>query len=194
MSRPLNKDVRPREHLTEEEVKILIKTAKKCSPNPYRDSTMIMVAFIHAFRVSELLNLKWDQIDFRTHRMNVKRLKRGLNSIHPMGSTEIRALRKLQKEQLNICRSPYVFISKQHKTTLTPRTFQLMLVQIGKKAGFPFPIHPHMLRHATGHKLINEKRGTRHIQVYMGIKKLEHTERYTFLNENKFENWEESWL
>jgi integrase len=62
--RPPNRDLRTREHLTEAEVERLMDAAKG---NRYgnRDATMVLVAYRHGLRASELVDLRWDQVDFR---------------------------------------------------------------------------------------------------------------------------------
>ena len=63
--RPPNRDLRTREHLTEAEVERLMK-ATKDNRYGHRDATMILVAYRHGLRVSELVDLRWEQVDFRT--------------------------------------------------------------------------------------------------------------------------------
>ena len=46
----------------------------------------------------------------------------------------------------------------------------------------PFPLHPHMLRHACGYKLANDGHDTRALQQYLGHKNIQHTVRYTELS------------
>ena len=58
---------------------------------------MILVAFRHGLRVSELVDLRWDQIDFATATLHV-RLKKGTPGTHPILGDELRALRRLQRE------------------------------------------------------------------------------------------------
>ena len=58
-----NAQVRDREYLTESEIERLMKAARKVGRHGHRDATLILVAFTHGFRVSELVVLKWDQID-----------------------------------------------------------------------------------------------------------------------------------
>src|SRR6476659_6784643 len=65
-----NAEIRTREHLTEAEIEKLIKAAGK-SRWGHRDATMILVAYRHGFRVSELVDLRWDQIDFHHARVHV---------------------------------------------------------------------------------------------------------------------------
>ena len=45
----------------------------------------------------------------------------------------------------------------------------------------PFPVHPHMLRHAAGYKLANEGQTPASVQHYLGHKNIQHTVRYTEL-------------
>jgi integrase len=61
-----NADLRTREHLTEAEVERLIAAAKR-NRWGHRDATMVLVAYRHGLRASELVDLRWDQVDFRTY-------------------------------------------------------------------------------------------------------------------------------
>ena len=60
-TRPPNADLRTREYLTEAEVERLMTAARK-NRWGHRDSTMLLVAYRHGLRVSELVDLRWDQI------------------------------------------------------------------------------------------------------------------------------------
>src|ERR1043166_1999910 len=91
--KPLNIDRRPREYLTPKEVERLIVAAKgRGRRYGLRDATMILVAFRHGLRVSELCSLTWDQIDFAHGLMHVRRVKSGMPSVHQIGGEELRAL------------------------------------------------------------------------------------------------------
>ena len=89
--KPRNKDVRPREYLSEAEVDQLCQAARKRGRYGYRDATMILVAYRHGLRVTELVALRWDQIDFTLGHVQVRRLKGGIDSVHPLSGREIRA-------------------------------------------------------------------------------------------------------
>jgi type 1 fimbriae regulatory protein FimB/type 1 fimbriae regulatory protein FimE len=78
-----NIEKRPREHLTWEEVDRLIDAAKKVGRHRHRDATLILVAFRHGLRVSEIVVLQWAQVDFRNGLLHVNRLKNGVPSTHP---------------------------------------------------------------------------------------------------------------
>jgi type 1 fimbriae regulatory protein FimB/type 1 fimbriae regulatory protein FimE len=64
----------------------------------HRDSTAILVAYRHRLRASELVSLRWDDIDFAAGKLHVRRAKGGTSSVHPIGGRELRALRRLKRE------------------------------------------------------------------------------------------------
>ena len=105
-----NAEVRSREYLTEDEVQALVKAAKVTGRHGHRDATLILVAYRHGLRVSELVALRWDQVDLKQGLLYVRRLKNGTPSTHPLRGSEIRALRKLQRESHQ---SPYVFVTER---------------------------------------------------------------------------------
>lgn len=184
--RPKNKDLRSREHLTEHEVLNLVKAAKG-NRWGLRDSAMIMVAFLHGLRVSELVSLKWDQVDFTNATLTVNRVKNGTPATHFLTGTELRTLRRLKREQEPP--SPFVFVSERG-APFTTAGFARMLERAGRVAGYEaLKVHPHMLRHATGHKLVNDGVDTRSLQAFMGHKCIQHTVRYTELSPNRFKNF-----
>lgn len=182
--RQRNADRRSREYLTRQEVEALQKAAKQ-GRHGHRDATLILVAYRHALRVSEIVGLSWQQIDLSTGLIHVNRAKRGTPSVHPLGGAEMRALRRLQRESGGI---GYVFMSER-KTPMTTSNVRKMMAKAGKVAGLDFPVHPHMLRHAAGYKLANEGHDTRAIQHYMGHKNIQHTVRYTELANGRFQGF-----
>ena len=183
--RPLNSDVGTREYLTPEEVEALIKAAKSTGRHRHRDGILVLIAYRHGLRVSELVSLRWDQVDLKQGRLHVNRLKNGSASTHPLRGPEIRALRRLRREYQ--C-SPYVF-STERKGPLTTSTVRKLISRAGKNAGLPFPVHPHMLRHACGYKPANDGHDTRAIQHYLGHRNITHTCRYTELASERFNNF-----
>jgi integrase len=183
-----NGDLRTREHLTEAEVERLIK-ATKDNRYGHRDATMILVAYRHGLRASELVDLRWDQVDFRTATLHVRRVKKGTPSTHPILGDELRALRWLQREQDPS--SPFVFTSERG-SPFTTAGFARMVERAGRVAKLAFKPHPHMLRHACGYALANRGHDTRALQAYLGHRNIQHTVRYTELSPTRFKNfWRE---
>ena len=150
---------------------------------------MILVAFRHGFRSSELVDLRWDQIDFDTATMAVRRAKRGTPATHPFRGDESRALRKLQRDQDS--KSPFVFISERG-LPFTTAGFARLIERAGESAKLGFKAHPHMLRHACGFALAIKGHDTRALQAYLGHRNIQHTVRYTELAPTRFKNfWRE---
>src|SRR5712691_1130446 len=179
-------EVRSREYLTEAEVKRLRKAARSLGRNRLRNETMILLAYRHGLRVSELINLRWDQLDLDRGFLHVRRLKHGVPSTHPLTATEIRALRRLKNQAPPD--AAYVFLSER-KGPLTDSSVRKMIAQAGEIAELGFPVHPHQLRHGCGYKLANDKQDTRAIQLFLGHKNIQHTVKYTELAAGRFQDF-----
>lgn len=183
--KPRNADRRSREYLTPAEVERLIKAAEEEGRHGHRDATMLLIAYRHALRVSELCSLRWDQVDLGRGVIHVQRLKNGTPSTHPLRGPELRALRRLKRDYPECS---YVFTGER-KGPLTDSTVRKIVARAGVAAGLSFPIHPHMLRHAAGYKLANDGQDTRAIQHYLGHKNITHTVRYTELSPERFKGF-----
>jgi type 1 fimbriae regulatory protein FimE len=180
-----NAERRSREFLTEAEVEKLTAAAESQGRHGHRDATMLMIGYRHALRVSELVALKWDQVDFPQALLHVKRLKNGNPSTHPLHGPELRALRKLQRDYQN---SPYVFVGERNGP-LTDSSVRKIVARAGVAAAFAFPVHPHQLRHGCGYRLANAGVDTRAIQCYLGHRNITHTTRYTELSPERFKSF-----
>ena len=180
-----NAELRTREYLTEPEIERML-AAVKGNRWAQRDATMLLVAFRHGLRVAELVDLRWDQIEFENGRLHVRRAKNGTPSVHPIHGDELRALRKLQREQDPV--SPFVFTTERGGP-FSVSAFQRFVLRAGEAAGLGFAVHPHMLRHACGYALANKGVDTRAIQSYLGHKSIQHTVRYTELSPTRFKDF-----
>jgi integrase len=180
-----NADLRTREYLTDAEVGRLQKAASN-NRHGHRDSTMVLVAYRHGLRVSELVDLRWDQVDFNAGTLAVRRAKRGTPATHPIRGDELRMLRRLQREQEP--KSPFAFTSERG-SPFTTAGFARMMERAGVQAKLGFKAHPHMLRHACGFALANKGHDTRALQAYLGHKNIQHTVRYTELSPGRFRDF-----
>ena len=180
-----NAELRHREYLTEPEIEKLLK-ATGANRWGHRDGTMILVAYRHGLRVGELIDLRWDQVEFENARLHVRRAKNGTPSVHPIHGDERRALRKLQREQDP--KSPFVFTTERGGP-FSVSAFQRLVARAGEAAGLGFAAHPHMLRHACGYALANKGIDTRALQAYLGHKSIQHTVRYTELSPTRFKDF-----
>ncbi len=175
-----NDALRTRSYLTEDEVDRLMSVAKK-SRNGTRDHLMILMAFRHGLRVSELVDLRWSDIDFKAGTIHIRRLKGSKDSTHYLEGDELRVLRALARKS----ESAFTFVSER-RGPISSAGFRKQLARWGMKAKIEFPVHPHMLRHACGYALANRGMDTRSLQAYLGHASITHTVRYTELAPTRF--------
>jgi type 1 fimbriae regulatory protein FimB/type 1 fimbriae regulatory protein FimE len=107
---PVNYTVAPRKYLLPAEVEALMATARKHSRHGHRDATMVLVAYRQGLRASEVCGLEWHQVELDGGRLHVRRAKNGSPSVHPLRGDEIRALRRLRRENPT---SGHVFVSER---------------------------------------------------------------------------------
>src|SRR5215467_14798013 len=151
--RPKNGEIRTREYLTEREVVQLIEGCKG-NRRSHRDQTMILLAFRHGLRASELCDLQWTQVDFDHANLAVTR---DTPATHPLTGRELRALRRLHRETES--KSPFLFLSERG-SPMTVSNFQKLINRATEAAGLKIKVHPHMLRHACGFHQANAGRDT----------------------------------
>ena len=104
--------------MTIDEVERLIEAAKNHRYS-HRDALMVLLAFRHGLRAGEVCDLRWEQIDFKTASLPVRRFKNGTPSTHPLTGLELRALSRHQRESE---KSPFVFVSEKEHTVLIETT------------------------------------------------------------------------
>jgi type 1 fimbriae regulatory protein FimB/type 1 fimbriae regulatory protein FimE len=181
--RVANSDYRSREYLTPKEVERL-RTAATKNRWGHRDATMILVAYHHGLRASELCDMQWTDVDFDRATLHIRRRKDGVTGSHPINGEELRALRRLKREQEP--RSQWIFATERGGP-FTTAGFNRMVERAGEAANLSeLKPHAHMLRHSAGYKLANDGRDTRLIQDYMGHKSIASTARYTALASGRF--------
>jgi integrase len=183
--RPANAELRTREYLTPKEVEKLTKEARQ-GRHGHRDATMILIAFRHGLRASEICDLEWSQVEFgRSASLHVRRAKNGKPSVHPLRGDEIRALRELQRQNPE---SKHVF-GTERGGPFTPDAVNRLVKRIGERAGFDYNVHVHMLRHACGYALANAGHDTRALQDWLGHRSIQHTVRFTELAPTRFKDF-----
>jgi type 1 fimbriae regulatory protein FimB/type 1 fimbriae regulatory protein FimE len=179
-----NAEFRTREHLTNHEVEALIEAAAR-NRHGRRDALLILLAYRHGLRAAEVVDLRWDQVDFKNANLHVRRVKNSTASTHPLTGRELRELRKHQRESSP---SPFIFVSERGAPLSAPG-FSRMVERTGVEAKLGIKVHAHMLRHATGFKLANDGHDTRSIQAYMGHANMQNTARYTALAPGRFRDF-----
>jgi len=180
---------RRREYLTADEVERLLAASKTTSRNPERDYAILLLAYRHGLRVSELCSLKLSDVNLEAGEFHVARLKGSDSGSHPFYNGESAAIRAwlVERAKLNPPEScDTLFISERRKP-LSRITVWLMISQVAQAAGLEhLDVHPHMLRHSCGYALINKGVDVRTIQGYLGHKSISSTVRYTKLDSRRF--------
>ncbi len=168
---------RLRKYLTQSEVERLL-FATNDTDNPVRNRGLILIGFRHGLRVSELVDLRWDQdVDLEQGRLLVRRLKRGRSGIHKLADDELELLTKLRA----VAGSEFVFPGRSGR--MSRSNVNRMLKDAGQRAGLP-RVTPHQLRHACGYELAMRGTDTRRLQVYLGHASIMSTTVYTDLAEH----------
>ena len=176
---------RGREYLTEDEVSQLRREAGNMGRHGVRDQTMILVAYRHGLRVSELIAWQWDQIDMDAATVYVRRKKGSKSGMHTLQRDEIALLKRIGHNPRD--RTGNVF-RNERGGPMSESSFFKIIARAGKEAGLPFPVHPHMLRHACGFELTKAGHPTRVIQDWLGHRNIQHTVRYTELDPGRFKS------
>jgi type 1 fimbriae regulatory protein FimB/type 1 fimbriae regulatory protein FimE len=161
--------------------------AWKSSRYGHREATMILIAYRHGLRASEVCDLQWHQIELAAGRLHVRRSKRGTSSVHPLQGDELRASGGRSENP-----GPALTCSCPNAVRRSPKSFHALIQRLGERAGMPFAIHPHMLRHGCGYELANKGHDTRALQAWLGHRNIQHTVRYTELAPDRFRDfWRE---
>ena len=180
----MSHEPRLRDYLTRDEVASLLRAAKKSPRHATRNYAMILIAYRHGLRASELVNLRVSDLDLSTGTIYCRRAKGSRSSLHPMKPDEIAALEKvLARRELPAC--DYVFESERAEK-MGRSGFWRIVSQAGGRAGLPVKAYAHQLRHACGYYLANKGCDLRLIQDYLGHKQIQNTVRYTALNPARF--------
>lgn len=175
-----------RKFLTEKEVELMIAsvpTGKHC----IRDKCMLLMCFVHGLRVSELAQLRVQDVKLEEQIIYISRLKNGLSVQHPLQKKEAQALKNWMRRRSAYlgCESDYLFLSMQGKKLSRQQLYRIFS-RAGKNANVNVEVHPHMFRHACGYALANRGCDTRLIQDYLGHRNIQNTVIYTAANAARF--------
>jgi type 1 fimbriae regulatory protein FimB/type 1 fimbriae regulatory protein FimE len=179
-------EVRGVKHVTSDQVEQLVRAAGRIGRHRHRDATMILHAFRHGYRVSELIGLRRDQVNLAEQTVYLKRLKGSKSGTHDLSRREVTAFKKLFKDNDRPAlvkkhgRQPWAFLNERGGR-LTRSAFFKLLARAGQACDPPIAVHPHMLRHGCGYHLINEGITTRRVQDHLGHRNISVTEKYTEL-------------
>ena len=166
--------------LTIEEVDNLL-DIKLNTPFDYRNKAMLELMYSSGLRVSELVDLKLNNIDLDNG--YVRCLGKGKKErIIPIGEIAIENLKKYINEYRNSMKKGYytenVFLNN-HGKNITRQGFFLIIKNIAKEKNIDKNITPHMLRHSFATHLLNNGANLRTIQEMLGHSSITTTQIYT---------------
>jgi type 1 fimbriae regulatory protein FimB/type 1 fimbriae regulatory protein FimE len=148
-----------------------------------RDALLIMMAYRHGFRANRVA---LDQIYLKAGTLHVARFKHGSPSTHPLAARSFELYvpgSASRAPRRHTCSCHFVVAQ------MTRRTAHHVVAEAAKAAGIEFPVHPHMLRHATGFSPANAGQDTRAIQLHLGHKNIQHIVRYMELESGRFKDF-----
>ncbi len=175
-------DYRDREYLHSWEMNKLLQASKK-ERNGQTWHCLLLLMYRHALRVSEAINLKWNDIDWQDGRVSIKRLKGSISGVHPLSADELRILKSLFKNK----KSPYIFISSQNKPIVAV-SVRKFIARLGVKIGLDFSIHPHMIRHTSAINFLTETKNLFLTKEFLGHREIDNTLIYLKLTPGMLEN------
>ncbi|HHU19340.1 MAG TPA: tyrosine recombinase XerC [Bacilli bacterium] len=178
--------------LYEEEIKELFSISDLTTPLGQRNQALLEIMYATGIRVSELVNLTIDAIDFSLATILV--LGKGRKERYvPFGSYARDALRLYISEgrevllKKNSAGTDYLFLNSNGKQ-LTTRGVSYILNKIVDEAATTIHIHPHALRHTFATHMLNAGADLRSVQELLGHDHLSSTQVYTHVSKDRLKD------
>ena len=160
--------------LTKEDVKKLIKAVP---PTRKRDRLIILLLYGTGLRVSEVCNLKIEDIDFKRGILIVKGGKGAKDRVVPIPDFLLKEIEDYLKTREDGSEYLFVEVRREKKDRISPKTVWYLLKKYGEKAGIR--VTPHMLRHSFATHMLEKGVDIRVIQEILGHSNLSTTQIYT---------------
>ena len=174
--------------LTEYEQEQIINTFNTRDFNSFRNRTMIKLFLASGLRLSEMINLRWKDINLMTGQLKVVEGKGAKDRILWISDgiiEELRTWKEKQSGKFGICE--YVFTTS-NKNKLNDRNVRRMVAEYSKKAGITKNVSPHTFRHTFASDLLRATKNIRLVQKALGHEDLSTTMIYTHIVDDEFEN------
>ncbi|MFA5953699.1 MAG: site-specific tyrosine recombinase/integron integrase [Candidatus Pacearchaeota archaeon] len=179
IKRPKKEKILP-EVLTKEEVKTLINSIEN-----KKSKLMISLMYATGMRVSELINLKINDLEFEEKICHIRQAKGKKDRIVNLPNQLFVKLEKYADKQ-RLLKSEYFFSGKNGK--MTSRNLQKIVSKAAKKAGIKKSVHCHTLRHSFATHLLENGVDIRLIQTLLGHSNLNTTQLYTHVSKEQIKN------
>jgi integrase/recombinase XerD len=138
-----------------------------------RDRALFGLIYHYGLRVGEALMLTIDDVNFKNHRITIRRLKHGLGGEKPLWRHTAKVLRRYLRERRDV--GPYLFTGR--KGPLQKRQVQQLFTDYATAAGIK-ERSVHALRHAMAVHLLEAGRGIEYVADHLGHKNIQNTRIY----------------
>ena len=173
--------------LSPEEMERILETPDTSTPQGQRDKAILELLYSSGLRVSELVNLKTQQLNLTTREIRIwgkgSKERLGLIGQHAANALSL-YLNNGRTKLLCNKRTNTIFINR-YGGAISQRTVQSMVDKYGKKAGIKARVHPHMLRHTFATHLLDGGADLRVVQELLGHASLSSTQIYTHVSQSK---------
>ena len=173
--------------LSREEIELLLKAPDTGKPTGVRDAAMLELIYAAGLRVSELINLKLQDINLEAGFVRIFG-KGSRERIVPIGvhaREKVGAyIKTVRSRRLKQTTSPYLFIARAAKP-MTRQGFWKLLRRYAMQAGLKKKITPHSLRHSFASHLLEGGADLRAVQVMLGHVDISTTQIYTHVTRDR---------
>jgi len=152
------------------------------SPLALRDKAIMELFYSSGLRLSELADLRWDQVDAASGLVTVTG-KGNKTRVVPLGSYAAAALAAWNRVRGQFAGfdEPCVFVSNRGRP-ISPRTIQSRIRYWARRQGLPQKVHPHLLRHSFASHMLESSGDLRAVQELLGHADISTTQVYTHLD------------
>ncbi len=175
------------ETLSEQDVDDLLDAPELVQPLGFRDKVMLELLYATGLRVSELIGLKFEQINFRQGYVRVTG-KGNKERLVPVGEQAISWLeqyvQQFRPDILGERQCDFLFVTKRG-SGMTRQAFWHIIKRYAQKAGITKHLSPHTLRHAFATHLLNHGADLRVVQLLLGHSDLSTTQIYTHIAQER---------
>lgn len=177
-------------YLSVEQVDRLLQQPDRSKPEGLRDAAMLELMYATGMRVSELLGLKLEEVDFSAGTVRC-RGKGHQERLVPVGRAALRAvlryLRQARPQLLGGRHSAFLFVSRRGKP-LSRVQFWKLVSRYGRRAGLTQKLWPHQLRHSFATHLLERGADLRSVQLMLGHADISTTQIYTHVAQERLKH------
>ena len=167
--------------LSEEEVESLLNAPMVLDPLGSRDRAMLELLYATGLRVSELVSLKYNQLNLNQGVIRILG-KGNRERLIPLGDEAMRCLRDflaVGRGEILLERTTEYLFPTRRGDRMTRQAFWHIIKRYAVKSGINRDLSPHTLRHAFATHLLNHGADLRVVQMLLGHSDLSTTQIYT---------------